>query len=208
MDLDALLAAVASDGGDLLHNPFRGAKAANRRRNLRNHLEWALHKAGPDVIGIGEAGGPHGMRWSGVPFCGEAQFLDGSLPFQGTPSNPGAPRRELSGSIVWPEVMASGRRVLLWNSVMLHPYRAGDVDSIRKPTAAEWRQRLHFLEDFRVNFPKATWVAIGGTAQAALAASRIPFTPVRHPAHGGARLFREQFRAAALAARGPPPPKP
>jgi hypothetical protein len=200
MDVDDLLQRLEADHGHLLHNPYAGSGAAHRRQNLRNHLDWAAQEQ--PVIGVGEAGGPHGLRWSGVPFCGEAQFLDGSLPFPGKPSNPEAPRRELSGSIVWPEIVASGRRVLLWNSVMLHPYHEGDLNSIRKPTAAEWRSRLHFLHSLRTWFPHASWIAIGGTAATALNAAKIQHTLVRHPAHGGATLFRDQFRQAVRGAAG------
>jgi len=55
--------------------------AAIRRENLRQYLAETIETA--TLLVVGEAAGPWGCRFSGVPFTGERQFLDSSFPFSG-----------------------------------------------------------------------------------------------------------------------------
>ncbi|MFA4936156.1 MAG: hypothetical protein WC568_10015, partial [Candidatus Methanoperedens sp.] len=52
-----------------------------RKQNLRNYLESFSEK--PSILVVGEAAGPWGCRFSGVPFTGEKQLCMHNLPFSG-----------------------------------------------------------------------------------------------------------------------------
>jgi uracil-DNA glycosylase len=186
----------ADAGGPGLHNPHdvEHHGAFRRRANLLSHLNWATQRGAPDAILVGEAHGPWGARYSGIPFTGEAQFLDGSLGFSGYTTSETGPHREQSGSIVWGTVNELGIRPLLWNTVMLHPHHVDDPDSIRKPTLREIQPRLHVLKALAGMFPAARVVAIGQTARDALQRASVPHEAVRHPARGGAPEFRQGLR--------------
>ena len=56
-----------------------------RQGNLLNYL---LHFEGkPRYLIVGEAPGPWGCRFSGVPFTSERQLAQGELPFAGEPTS-------------------------------------------------------------------------------------------------------------------------
>jgi uracil-DNA glycosylase len=71
-------------------------------------------------------------------------------------------------------------QVLLWNVVPTHP---GTKTSNRRPTRREVEAGLPFLRDLA---RERRSVAVGRVAHGVLGG-----TYVRHPAHGGARSFRD-----------------
>ena len=85
-------------------------------------------------------------------------------------------------------------KVLLWNVVPTHP---GTETSNRRPTRFEIEAGLSFLDELAEG---RRAVAVGRVAHAVLG---DPY--VRHPAHGGAPVFREAF-ATLVARRTPGPP--
>ena len=195
-------------------NPYREAfpeldgPAAARGR--RENLEAYLERVGtPRLILVGEALGFRGGRFSGIAFTSERQLLgpeDRRLPWAGAPfratsRNP-ALWLEPSGSVVWDALGGEARGALLWNSFPWHPYGARGPLSNRTPERSLVAANLHVLERLLAETAGARVLAVGRTAQAALAEVGLEAPALRHPAHGGAGIFREQLRAA----RTPLPP--
>jgi hypothetical protein len=187
-------------------NPYREAfadldgPAAARRR--RENLEAYLDRVGtPRLVLVGEALGYRGGRFSGIAFTSERQLLGpddrrlpwGGAPFQATSRNP-ALWLEPSGSIVWDGLGGDARGALVWNSFPWHPYAAAGPLSNRTPERGLVAANLHVLERLLAELPDARMLAVGRTAQGALAELGLEAPALRHPAHGGAMLFREQLR--------------
>ena len=64
----------------------------------------------------------------------------------------------------------------------------------RAPTAAELQATAHVLPALLDLAPDATVVAVGRVAQRVLGDAGLDVPAVRHPANGGAALFRQQVR--------------
>jgi hypothetical protein len=200
-------------------NPYRDAfpeldgPAAARRR--RENLEAYLDRVGtPRLILVGEALGYRGGRFSGVAFTSERQLAgpDGrrlpwaGSPFQATSRNP-ALWLEPSGTVVWGALGGDARGALLWNSFPWHPFGARGPLSNRTPEKGLVAANLHVLERLLAETGGAQVFAVGRTACAALAELGLAATALRHPAHGGAGIFRRQLQEAVReAALGPPVP--
>lgn len=188
-------------------NPYRDedpeldqpGAARQRRRNLEAYLERVGQ---PRLVLLGEALGFRGGRFSGIAFTSERQLAGreerrlpwaSDPPFRPTSRNP-ALWLEPSGSVVWDAIGSEARGTLLWNSFPWHPPGAAGPLSNRTPERSLFLANLHILERLLEEVDGARIVAVGRTAQAALAAAGIEAPAVRHPAHGGAALFREQLR--------------
>jgi uracil-DNA glycosylase family 4 len=136
------------------------------RRRLVRYLE---QRCGATLLLVGEAPGYRGARVSGIPFTSERQLT-------------GAGLAEATATIVHRVLAELGleREVLLWNAVPTHP---GTASSNRAPTAEELGAGAPFLTALASG---RRAIAVGRTAERALGLRGI-----RHPAHGGARAFRD-----------------
>ena len=190
-------------------NPYResfpeldGPAAARRRRD---NLEAYLERVGvPRLVLLGEALGFRGGRFSGIAFTSERQLAGpagrllpwaGRPPFQATSRNP-ALWLEPSGSVVWDALGGDARGVLLWNTFPWHPYAAKGPLSNRTPERRLVAANLDVLEALLAELgggSRARVLAVGRTAQAALATLGVAAPALRHPAYGGAGLFRRQL---------------
>ncbi len=196
-------------------NPYRDADAdreldgpaAARRR--RANLEAYLERVGvPRLLLVGEAIGYRGGRFSGIAFTSERQLagpdaMGGQVgrrlpwagpPFAATSRNP-ALWLEPSGSIVWDALGGDARGALLWNSFPWHPHAARGPLSNRTPEKSLVAANLHVLERLLAETAGARVLAVGKTAGAALATLGLEAPALRHPAHGGAAIFRRQLQA-------------
>jgi hypothetical protein len=192
-------------------NPYRDADAdpeldgpaAARRR--RANLEAYLERVGaPRLLLVGEAIGYRGGRFSGIAFTSERQLagLEGDArrlpwagpPFAATSRNP-ALWLEPSGSIVWEALGGDARGALLWNAFPWHPHAARGPLSNRTPEKSLVAANLHVLERLLAETAGARVLAVGKTAAAALATLALEAPALRHPAHGGAAIFRQQLLA-------------
>jgi len=175
----------------------RGA-AAQRRRNLEAYLERVGRVR---CLLLGEALGFRGGRFSGIAFTSERQLAGGDgrrLPWASAP--PFAPTSrnptlwlEPSGSVVWDGLGGEPRGVLLWNAFPWHPHAPRSSLSNRCPERSLWRANLHVLEELLAALGTVRVLAVGRTAQAALAELGVAAPGLRHPAHGGAAVFRAQL---------------
>jgi hypothetical protein len=187
-------------------NPYResfpeldGPAAARRRRA---NLEAYLERVGiPRLVLLGEALGFRGGRFSGIAFTSERQLAGpaGRLlpwaarpPFQATSRNPDL-WLEPSGSVVWGVLGGDARGVLLWNAFPWHPHTPEGPLTNRTPERSLVAANLDVLEALLAESGEARVLAVGRTAQSALASLGVKAPVLRHPAYGGAGLFRQQF---------------
>jgi uracil-DNA glycosylase len=152
--------------GKTFNQYAQGPRAPILRDRLAAYLESRLRAP---VLFVGEAAGFRGTRISGIPMTSERQ-LAGHGP------------AEQTATIVHRALLELGLKehVLLWNVVPTHP---GTASSNRRPTRAEIRAAEPFLAKLARG---RRIVAVGRVAEAELG-----HPAVRHPAHGGARAFRE-----------------
>jgi len=182
---------------DRLWNPYLGSNPEldqlngdmTRRDNLKNYL--ASFPRPPKVMLIGEAPGPWGCRFSGLPFTGERQFTHDGLPFEGRPTSTfDPPCVERSGTIVWGFLARHFPDFFLWNCIPYHPYNPGEPLSIRTPLNSEINQFSCILENIIGLIDPRQVVAIGRKSEYALKRIGIAADYLRHPSFGGAPAFR------------------
>lgn len=183
---------------------------AIRRKNLRAYLHKRLGKAKLAVIG--EALGYRGGHFSGIPMTSERILLgkkreDGIAPEHVFSSI--KPRRtsksqkcpegfsEPTATIVWSTLLRLGlkpEQFVLWNAFPWHSFdpRRGMLSN-RMPTRKERSAGLSVLEDFLALFPYDEIVALGSIAASQLKELNVDTHQARHPASGGAKLFRQQI---------------
>lgn len=164
--------------------------AAIRRNNLKNYLKSFAVK--PKVLLVGEAAGPWGCRFSGIPFTSEAQLVKNILPFNGKQSSTRTPPySENSASIFWKILAPAHQRFIGWNLIPYHPHKPNKPLSIRNPGSGEillFSKPLKII--YRLQQPEQT-IAIGRKAEQALLLIDVPYTYVRHPSQAGAQAFEE-----------------
>ncbi|HYX23366.1 MAG TPA: uracil-DNA glycosylase family protein, partial [Thermoanaerobaculia bacterium] len=114
-------------------------------------------------------------------------------PFAATSRNP-ALWLEPSGSVVWRTLGGEAHGVLLWNAFPWHPHGKKSPLSNRTPERSLWMANLEVLEALLEAVDGARVLAVGKTAQAALGTLGVEAPLLRHPAYGGAAIFREQLR--------------
>jgi hypothetical protein len=185
-----------------------------RRKQLRAYLRERLGKARLGVIG--EALGYRGGHFSGIPMTSERMLLgkkrdEGIKPkqiFSGISPRRTSKRQkcqdgfsESTATIVWSTLLKLGvapEHFVLWNAFPWHSFdpRRG-VLSNRTPTKAERAAGLSVLKAFLDLFPCDEVVALGNIAASQLKELNAEIHRIRHPASGGAKLFREQIAAVA-----------
>jgi len=181
-----------------------------RRKHLRAYLHKRLGKV--QLVVIGEALGYRGGHFSGIPMTSERILLGKKRDAGIVPEHVFSsikPRRtsksricpsgfsEPTATIVWGTLLRLGlkpEQFALWNAFPWHsfnPHRG--LLSNRMPTKKERSAGLSVLEDFLDLFPCNEIVALGNVAASQLEALDVDTHRVRHPASGGAKLFRQQI---------------
>jgi uracil-DNA glycosylase len=187
-----------------------------RRRQLRVYLRKRLKIARLAVIG--EALGYRGGHFSGIPMTSERILLgekkdDGIEPAQVfsniTPRRTSKPQKcregfsEPTATIVWSTLLKLGLspdQFVLWNAFPWHSFdpRLG-ILSNRTPTKSERSAGLPLLKLFLDLFPCDEIVALGNVAASQLKELNADMHRIRHPASGGAKLFRQQIAEVVTA---------
>jgi hypothetical protein len=188
-----------------------GVKAPRiRREQLRAYLSERIGST--RLAFIGEALGYRGGHFTGIAMTSERILLGGKKDDGIAPSDvfsSVAPRRtsnikraaagfsEPTASIVWSALLRSGlgpREFVLWNTFPWHSFdpRAGMLSN-RMPTKGEVALGEPVLKAFFSLF-QCDFIAVGQIAAGQLSRHQVPFQCVRHPASGGATLFRQQLR--------------
>jgi hypothetical protein len=174
--------------------------ASIRRANLHDYLAVATERASVSVLVVGEAPGPWGTRFSGVPFVGEKQLLDPTFPYRGSRSSKDVPQLPvkrkppyISGSakMFWQIMLPYHAQFVVWDAFPLHPHEPGGVLSVRNPTQNEVLRFANALTLIKDYVGADRIVAVGRKAQKALEAIGRRAEYVRHPSMGG----KEEFAA-------------
>ena len=104
---------------------------------------------------------------------------------------------ESTATIVWSTLLKLGLRpeqFVLWNAFPWHSFDQGrGMLSNRMPNKSEQAAGQLALKAFLELFPCEHIVALGIIAAAQLEELEVDFQYVRHPASGGAKLFRQQI---------------
>ena len=183
---------------DKRYDSVDGAKT--RMDNLLNYVksfsEW------PNVLIVGEAPGPNGVRFSGVPFTTEVQLCEGQLPFKGMQSSKNGPyptdkRKGKSASIFWSVMRPYHPRFFAWNCIPFHPHCRENSLSIRTPSKGELHAHMKLLSGVCDTINPKKIVAVGRTAQHALDYLGSTYFPVPHPARR-----KREFQAGIIKALG------
>ena len=191
-------------------NDIGPSAPAIRRHQLRAYLQKRLGMA--NVAVIGEALGYRGGHFSGIPMTSERLLIGRSKRFHIKPRDFFSdiePRRtskpekcpdgfsEPTATIVWGGLLRLGlkpNQFVLWNAFPWHSFdpRRGMLSN-RMPNKSEQAAGLTVLKAFLELFPSGQVVALGKIATAQLEELNVNAHRVRHPASGGARLFRQQI---------------
>jgi hypothetical protein len=185
-----------------------------RRKQLRAYLRKRLGIAKLAIIG--EAVGYRGGRFTGIPMTSERLLFGRSNKVRMKSDDLFSdlkPRRtskrekfpdgfsEPTATIVWAALLGLGFKpdqFVLWNAFPWHsfdPHRG--VLSNRTPNESERSAGLPVLKAFLELFPCEQVVALGKIAGAQLEQINVNAHRVRHPASGGAKLFRQQIAKIA-----------
>lgn len=168
-----------------------------RRENLRQYIK--SHKWVSTYVVVGEAPGPWGCRFSGVPFVSEAQLVSGKLPFSGQQSsNNKEPYSARGAEIFWKVMLPinqEGIEFFVWDCVPFHPHEKGKfLSPIRNPTNNELQQYSAILAKLINIINPSGMIAVGRKAEQALSMVNIRSEYVRHPSRGGAKAFEKGMR--------------
>ena len=187
-------------------NDIGPSAPAIRRKQLRAYLRQRLGKE--KLALIGEAVGYRGGHFSGIPMTSERLLLGKQPDVVATlykPQRTSKPEKcpngfsEPTATIVWGTLLRLGLKpdqFVLWNAFPWHSFdpRHGMLSN-RMPDKSERAAGLPVLRAFLELFPCDQVVALGKVAAAGLDQLGIAAHCVRHPASGGARLFRTQIAA-------------
>ncbi|MFZ0915761.1 MAG: uracil-DNA glycosylase [Candidatus Udaeobacter sp.] len=191
-------------------NDVRPDAPAIRRNQLRAYLQKRLHTA--QLAMIGEAIGYRGGRFSGIPMNSERLLfgLNKTVRLKSddffadiNPCRTSKSEKCLDGfseptaTIVWGTLLQHGLKpdqFVLSNAFPWHSFdsRRGMLSN-RMPNKSEQAAGLPVLKAFLELFPCDQVVALGKIAAAQLEGLDVSAYCVRHPASGGARLFRQQI---------------
>lgn len=163
-----------------------------RRQNLKLYLRSFVGKPLRDIW-IAEAPSRYGARWSGVPFTHQenlpdmAKLLTMEADFA-TPTHSPEIRPSRTSAAIWE--LLSKPMPLLWNTVMLHPYKIKD-GQIRneETTKQQWDASRESLKLLLEAARPQRVIAIGAVAAKALQRAGIPALQVAHPGRNREKLF-------------------
>src|SRR5213593_3573134 len=183
---------------------------AIRRKHLHVYLHQRVDKV--QLVVIGEALGYRGGHFSGIPMTSERILLGkkenagikpehvfSSFNARRTSKREQCPDAfsEPTATIVWSSLLGLGLKpeeFVLWNAFPWHSFnpRRGLLSN-RMPNKSERSAGLAVFKAFLDLFPCDEIVALGNVAVSQLKEMNVECQGVRHPASGGAKLFREQI---------------
>ena len=186
-----------------VENDIGSHAPASRRKHLEVYFRERLGKARLAIVG--EALGYRGGHFSGIPMTSERMLLgkqqdilSGIKPRRTSKASV-CPNgfSEPTATIVWGALLKIGAlpdEFVLWNAFPWHSFdpRRGLLSN-RTPNKSEQLFGRPVLKAFLELFRSEQIVALGKVAAAQLEQLGVKAHCVRHPASGGAKLFREQI---------------
>lgn len=224
MDLNQFLTGLAGYQGENTFNPWADHDeryeienaVAIRRKNLEDYLALRLGKA--RILLIAEACGYQGGHFSGIAMTCERMLLDLHpvvdsamvLGHQGNrtsrkespllkPIQQAKGFNEPTDSVVWSACLEAGlgpNDFLLWNIFPFHPYKKGNLITNRTPADDELAAGLACTRSLLSLTGPLPIFAIGKKSENTLTEAGFSITGLRHPANGGANIFRSQLKEA------------
>ena len=187
------------------------ALAEAPQQRLANLNLYMSERRNAEYLLLAEALGYQGGHFTGIPMTSERIILGyksdaGILPTHickdqlhrtsNTEVHPDG-FNEPTATIVWQKLISENldtRNFVLWNAFPWHPYkRQKGLLTNRTPGNTEMLEGLSVLNHLLEVFNFKTIIALGNKAHDTLKRLGIKTRKVRHPAMGGAELFREQF---------------
>jgi hypothetical protein len=184
-------------------NDIGPSAPAIRRKQLCAYLRERVGSANLAVIG--EAVGYRGGHFSGIPMTSERMLLrkQQKIVADIKPRRTSKPSvcpdgfSEPTATIVWGALLKIGvppDEFVLWNAFPWHSFDLHrGMLSNRMPNKSERTAGLPVLKAFLDLFPCSEIVALGKVAASQLENLDVEAQCVRHPASGGAKLFRQQI---------------
>lgn len=219
MTIDTFISHLAAYENDLVFNPWRdtdpsleiAGAVSIRKKQLADYLARRVGRA--KIFLIAEACGYQGGHFSGIAMTCERMILNRHpavtsamiLGYEGKRTSradsgaiPKAIQREKgfnepTDSVVWKAALdadLSPDEFLLWNIFPFHPYKKGNCLTNRTPTDKELADGLAFTKELLALTGPLPIFAIGKKSENTLTEAGLPAAGLRHPANGGADLFR------------------
>lgn len=165
-----------------------------RQFNLKLYFE--SFKINPAYLLLGEAPGPNGCRFSGIPFTSERQLVEPTFWLHGVQSSSANyPYEEMSGRVLWNTLSIVHEKFFIYNAIPFHPFLEGNPLSIRTPKAEEIERYTIHLRDIVQILKPEQCVAIGRVAEKAFKSIGINnVVYARHMSHGGETAFVDKMR--------------
>lgn len=187
---------------------------AIRRHQLHKYLGRRISRA--RYLFVAEAAGYQGCRFTGIALTCERMLLNAHKQITSAmvlgcdgvrTSRPDCPymtsnpqrlhgMNEPTDTYVWGAIVDNGldpEDVLLWNIFPFHPHKASPFSN-RTPTDEEITIGLSYTKELlTLCRPDITIAAIGRKSEQMLSGASLSAITMRHPANGGAGLFRQQF---------------
>ena len=188
-----------------------------RRRQLSAYLEERIGKA--KMLIIAEAVGYQGGRFTGIAMTCERMLLgfhptvspsmvisgveptrtsNGSSVFITKQTQREKGFNEPTDSVVWNAILDANMdpyEVVLWNIFPFHPYKGDDGLTNRTPTKEELDQGWAYTSELMKLFPDARILGVGQKSSQTLQDYGVNVqATLRHPANGGAGLYKQQFK--------------
>jgi hypothetical protein len=182
-----------------------------RRQQLEQYLVRRMESA--RILLIAEACGYQGGRFTGIAMTCERMLLNlhpvvNSQMVIGSEGrrtsrddSPFIPREtqrtkgfnEPTDTIVWKAALDAGLKpedFILWNIFPFHPHKPNQMMTNRTPTPKELKEGLHFTRELLDLTGPLPIYAIGRKSENTLTEAGYEVTGLRHPANGGATMFR------------------
>lgn len=106
---------------------------------------------------------------------------------------------EPTDTVVWSACLEAGLspdEFILWNIFPFHPYKGNQLLTNRTPTDEELRIGLHYTKKLMEITGPLPLFAIGKKSELTLSGAGLTATCLRHPANGGANIFRSGLKNA------------
>ena len=151
----------------------------------------------PSTLMVGESLGYLGGKRTGLPFTDEFTigYWNNLLDKNKMKIASKKPyRRELTAGSVWRFLSKLETSIFpfLWNVFPFHPFKAAEIHSNRGLNTGDLKLGKSYLLTIMDKFSFDAILAVGKRAQAIIEKFGYDCTYVRHPSHGGNKIFLEQ----------------
>ena len=171
----------------------RGFNSPGLRRSLLMGMIDHAMERGVQDLWVGRDFGWRGGRRTGLAFTDDAHVEAHARRWFWSSGHfmHGAPLAEQTATVVWSVLSKIDLPIFLWNVFPFHPHQPGAPFTNRAHNQSERNAGLEILKTLVALLRPVRLVAVGRDAERAAALFDQPRVYVRHPSHGGARLFVE-----------------